>query len=121
MYDVNKFIGNERMQRNDPEGYLAGLEHWSPLLANRIAEADGLTLGDEHWQVIYCLREWFREEGPDWTARQVTLRLNRDYVDAGGSRYLYQLFPHGPLAQGCRLAGLPLPHGTLSASFGSVH
>jgi TusE/DsrC/DsvC family sulfur relay protein len=121
MYDVNEFIGNQRMQQNDPEGYLAGLDHWSPLLANRIAEADGLVLSDQHWQVIYCLREWFRDYGPDWTARQVTLRLNRDYADEGGSRYLYQLFPHGPLAQGCRFAGLPLPRGTLSKSFGSVH
>jgi tRNA 2-thiouridine synthesizing protein E len=121
MYDINKFIGNQRKQQNDPEEYLAGLERWSPLLANRIAEADGLVLGDEHWQVIYCLREWFREVGPEWTARQVTLRLNRDYADAGGSHYLYRLFPHGPLAQGCRMAGLPLPVGTLSKSFGSVH
>lgn len=121
MYDVNKFIANEKLQTSDPEGHLAGLEHWSPLVANRIAGDEGLALEDEHWQVIYCLREWFRMLGPDWTARQMTHKLEREYADLGGRRYLYELFPHGPLAQGCRLAGLPLPVGTLSPSFGSAH
>ncbi|HZV54212.1 MAG TPA: TusE/DsrC/DsvC family sulfur relay protein [Rhodocyclaceae bacterium] len=121
MYDINKFIANERMQINDPQGYLAGLDHWSPLVANRRAEEEAISLSEEHWQVIYCLREWFRLLGPDWTARQMTHKLEREYGDVGGRRYLYDLFPHGPLAQGCRLAGLPLPQGTLSSSFGSVH
>jgi tRNA 2-thiouridine synthesizing protein E len=121
MVDINKFIGNQRMQANDPEGNMTGLEHWSPKTVSRIAAEEGLELSEEHWLVIYCLREWFREFGPDWTARDMTQLLNREYADMGGSRYLYELFPHGPLAQGCRLAGLPLPVGTLSTSFGSVH
>lgn len=121
MYDVNKFLADHRLRDSDPQGYLAELEHWSPLLANRIAEKEGLTLTDEHWQVIYCLREHFRDLGPDWTARDMTHQLERDYADMGGRRYLYELFPRGPLAQGCHLAGLPLPQGTLSRSFGSVH
>ncbi len=121
MYDINKFIGNQRMQTQDPEGYLAALDRWSPRVANRIADEEGIELAEEHWQVIFCLREWFREIGPDWTARRMTQMLEREYADIGGRRYLYQLFPHGPLAQGCHLAGLPLPHGTLSRSFGSVH
>jgi tRNA 2-thiouridine synthesizing protein E len=121
MYDINKFIANPRMQLNDPEGYLIGLDHWSPLVANERAAQDGIVLTDEHWQIIYCLREKFRLVGPDWTARRITQELEREYADAGGRRYLYQLFPRGPLAQACHLGGLPLPLGTLSYSFGSVH
>jgi tRNA 2-thiouridine synthesizing protein E len=125
MYDVNELIGNQRMQDHDPQGYMAGLDHWSPRTANQRADDEDLTLSDEHWQVIYCLRERFRALGPalgpEWTARQMTHELDREYADKGGRRYLYQLFPHGPLAQGCLLAGLPLPLGTLSNSFGSVH
>ncbi len=121
MYDINKFIANPRMRSNDPDGNLIGLDHWSPLVANRLAEEDGMTLSDEHWQVIYCLRERFRLLGPDWTARRMTHELAREYADVGGRRYLYELFPHGPIAQACRLAGLPLPLGTISTSFGSVH
>jgi TusE/DsrC/DsvC family sulfur relay protein len=121
MYDINKFIANPRLRTNDPDGNLIGLDHWSPLVANRLAEEDGMTLTDEHWQVIYCLRERFRLLGPDWTARGITHELALEYTDVGGRRYLYGLFPRGPIAQACRLAGLPLPHGTLNVSFGSVH
>lgn len=121
MYDINKFIADPGLAARDPEGFLAGLPHWSPRLAGRIAEEQGLVLDDEHWQVIYCLRERFRTSGPDWTARRVTRELERDFAELGGRRYLYTLFPRGPLAQACRLAGLPLPQGTMSSSFGSVH
>ncbi len=121
MYDINKLIADRRLAGCDPEGFDAELDRWSPLLANRLADAEGLALADEHWEVIYCLREHFRKLGPDWTARQMTRQLERDFAAAGGRRFLYGLFPGGPLAQGCRLAGLPLPQGTLNRSFGSVH
>lgn len=121
MFDINKFIANPRMQASDPEGHIAEQLHWSPRVASRLAEADGLTLQEAHWEVIFCLRERFREIGPDWTARRMTRELDREFADIGGSRYLYQLFPRGPLMQACRLAGLPLPQGTINASFGSVH
>lgn len=121
MYDINKFIANPRMQTSDPSGYLAALEHWSPRVASRMAETDGLELEEAHWEVIYCLRERFRDIGPEWTARRITRELERDYAEAGGTRYLYQLFPRGPLMQACRFAGLPLPQGTANLSFGSVH
>jgi TusE/DsrC/DsvC family sulfur relay protein len=121
MVNNNGFTNSGGLERSDMQGHWAELAHWSPLVANRLADADGLTLDEEHWQVIYYLREHFRVLGPDWTARRVTQSLGRDFAEAGGRRYLYQLFPRGPLVQGCHLAGLPVPHGTLSASFGSVH
>lgn len=106
-------------------GALQGLPpdpaHWSPRLANRIAEREGLVLEESHWQLIFCLREHFFELGPDWTARVMTHELARDFAEEGGRRHLYELFPHGPLAQGCRIAGVPAPKGTFNLSFGSVH
>lgn len=121
MYDINKYILGRGSSDRDPAGHLAGLARWSPRIAHRLAESEGLTLSEDHWQVIYCLRERFWETGPDWTARRVTREMARDFAPFGGLRYLYALFPQGPLAQGCRLAGLPLPHGTVNRSFGSVH
>ena len=40
------------------------------------------------------------------------------FSGAGGSRNLYRLFPRGPLAQGARIAGLPVPANVTNASFG---
>jgi tRNA 2-thiouridine synthesizing protein E len=121
MYDINKYIVDRGSPDRDPAGHLGELAHWSPRVAHRLAEAEGLMLSEDHWQFIYCLRERFCETGPDWSARRVTREMARDFAPFGGLRYLYALFPQGPLAQGCRFAGVPLPHGTVNRSFGSVH
>lgn len=121
MYDINKFIANPRMETSDPEGHLAELPHWSPRVAAKRAEEEGIELQEAHWEVVYCLRERFRLLGPEWTARRVGRELDKEYAEAGGSRYLYELFPRGPLRQACHIAGLPLPQGTVNLSFGSVH
>lgn len=121
MYDINKAIANARLDQQDPYGNMLNLDHWSPLTAQKVAATENLVLGEEHWTVIYCLRERYRTSGAHWTARKLTRALDEDFAEAGGRRYLYQLFPRGPIAQACRIAGLPLPEGTLNPSFGSVH
>ena len=42
----------------DEEGYLANLNDWNPDLANAMAEVDGATLDENHWEVINFLREY---------------------------------------------------------------
>jgi TusE/DsrC/DsvC family sulfur relay protein len=121
MLDINKYVTHPQQYANDPFGHMAELDHWSPLIANRLAAQQGLTLTEEHWQVLYCLREQYRVCAEQWTARQLTRNLERDYREMGGRRYLFQLFPRGPIAQGCPLAGLPVPQDAIDRSFGSVH
>lgn len=121
MYDINRMVTNPELERTDPEGHMAGLEHWSPIIAQKVAQEEGIVLEEEHWQVIYCLRERYRSEGPARSARELMRLLERDFSGMGGRQHLYTLFPRGPIAQACRIAGLPLPPGTLDASFGSVH
>lgn len=121
MYDINKYLNAPKSSANDPNGHFHDAPRWTPRLAREVAAQEGIELEDDHWQVIYCLRETFRVIGPEWTARNLTRRLEKEFADAGGKRRLYELFPRGPLMQGCRIAGLPLPQGTTSPSFGSVH
>jgi tRNA 2-thiouridine synthesizing protein E len=121
MLDVNKYLSNQRLAETDPDGHLFDLAHWSPLVAARLAEQEGLTLDDDHWLVIFYLRQRFRDQGGDVTAGALLRDLERKLFDHVDRRRLYELFPRGPIAQASRIAGLPLPKGTLDPSFGSSH
>lgn len=120
MLDATKLITHPQRYANDPDGVMAELDHWSPMVANRRAADAALTLAEEHWQVLYFLRERYRISSANWTARQLTRDLEAEYAESGGRAYLYRLFPRGPVAQGCRIAGLPVPADATDASFGSV-
>lgn len=120
MPDINQAILNPRRYESDPEGNLSDLSPWSPQHANRQADLDGLELTEEHWDVIYYLRERYRRKGNEDAGREVLRDLEERYREYGGRRYLYELFPHGPVSQASRLAGLPLPPHTEDESFGST-
>ncbi len=92
---------------------------WSPELARQIAEDDGIELSDDHWEVISALQEYYgKVEFPK--LRQVKDALNEKFHSKGGMRYLHQVIPTGPIAGGCKLAGLEVPAGAVDKSFGSV-
>jgi len=52
--------------------------------------------------------------------RELHDALEERFHARGGLKRLYQLFPGGPLAQGCRLAGLKAPFLATDHGFGSV-
>lgn len=119
MLDINNIINEEALLHLDPEGNMYGMDHWSPLLAKRIASEDGIeALTEAHWHVIYALRNLYRENGRAENVREVMHMLEQDFVDEGGRRYLYELFPKGPVSQGSRLAGVPAPPYSSDPSFG---
>ena len=105
------------MQR-DPE-FPSAPEGWNRAIAKRRAREEGLELGDDHWQAIRAVQEYFaKNETP--RVRELHDALDELFHAKGGIRYLYLLFPGGPVAQGCRMAGLQAPTGTTDKSFGSV-
>ena len=119
MLDINNAINNEALQRQDPEGNMYDLEHWSPLLVKQMAREEGIEeLTEAHWHVIYTLRNLYRDNGRATSAREVMHVLEQDFVDEGGRRFLYELFPKGPVSQGSRLAGVPAPPYSSDPSFG---
>lgn len=100
-----------------PEGY----EDWTEQQALQAAKEEGIEMTDAHWEVIYFLRNHCKAKGASCSARHVIKALSERFADRGGKRYLYRLFPHGPVYQACKIAGLPLPPSTTDLSFGSVH
>lgn len=116
MLDINKATTT----RDDSEGNMFGLAHWSPLFAKRQAEAEGIFLSDEHWAIINYLRERYREHGDARSAREILRELEEKFSDGHGRGILYELFPGGPVSQASRIAGLPMPPYSSDPSFGSV-
>ena len=94
---------------------------WSPEDAEKLARTESLTLTEDHWEVVRGLQELFaRSEGPVLRARDLHDALEEHFHYKGGIKFLYELFPKGPVAQGCRLAGLQPPAGAQDLGFGSA-
>jgi len=89
----------------DDEGFMADPSQWSEDMAPALAEAIGIELTDEHWQVIRFLREDYAAQGETPTIRRVST--------AGGvdTKRLFQLFPKKPAKKMSYIAGVPKPHG----------
>ena len=67
------------------------------------------------------MQEYYsRKDSPHLSVRELRDALDERLHDKGGIKYLYGLFPAGPIAQGCRLAGLEMPAGAVDKGFGSV-
>lgn len=92
---------------------------WTRADAESIARADSIDLTPDHWVAIKSLQGYFAShERPN--VRELHDALDEAFHVKGGLKYLYGLFPGGPVAQGCRLAGLKAPAGATDKSFGSV-
>jgi tRNA 2-thiouridine synthesizing protein E len=93
---------------------------WSTADAERCAQKEGVSLVDDHWKAITILQECLTCETHSPRKRDLHDVLDEEFHPKGGLRYLYGLFPGGPIAQGCRMAGLTPPAGSVDRSFGSV-
>jgi TusE/DsrC/DsvC family sulfur relay protein len=94
---------------------------WSRELAMKTAQQTGLKLSENHWQAVRALQEYYaRHEQAFINTRELHDALDEKFHGKGGMKYLYQLFPAGPVAQGCQIAGLKAPAGAVDKGFGSV-
>lgn len=92
---------------------------WDKSFAEAIAKEENLTLTDDHWELIRALQEYYHKvEFPH--LRQIKDALDEKFHARGGMKYLYTILPGGPVAQGCRMAGLDIPAGAIDKSFGST-
>lgn len=98
----------------DKEGFLRRLQDWTPEVAGEIAYREGLELTDAHWEILWLLRDYYREFDSSPAMRPLvkycSLKLG---AEKGRSVYLMSLFPGSPAKIGSKIAGLPKPDNCL--------
>lgn len=100
---------NGQELETDDQGYLLEADYGAEVVPV-IAQAEGLTLSDDHWVVVNYLRDEYREHGHTPNFR-LMLKGLADLLPGCDSKRLYELFPVGPAKQGAKVAGLPQPLG----------
>ena len=90
---------------------------WDEESARAKAAETGVLLTKGSWDVVRFLQKYFAAHEQIEVHRLVRA-LQKHFQHLGGRRYLYQLFPGGPITQGSRIAGLTPPPGCTDDSFG---
>jgi len=94
----------------DEEGYITDISLWNPELAGIIAESEDIEMNDDHWEVVNFVRNFYEQYQIEPAARILTRAIKKTLgPEKGNSKYLYELFPGGPLKQASKIAGLPKP------------
>jgi tRNA 2-thiouridine synthesizing protein E len=101
---------NGQEYSTDSQGYLLDSTQWNEILATEIAKLESIILTDEHWQVVFFVREFYLEFNTSPAIRALVKAMQKKYgAELVNSRYLYRLFPEGPAKQATKIAGLPKP------------
>ena len=117
---MDEITGRGRGAGKDPR-FPHAPEGWTPARAVDSARREGLELGENHWEALRALQEYYaRHAATAVKMRELHDALDEKFHRQGGIRHLYLLFPGGPIAQGCRIAGLKAPAGATDKGFGSV-
>ena len=116
--DINQLIREPVIDPDFPDAPL----DWTRDEAMKIAQAEGLKLTEDHWNVVRALQHYYAQHADDavLNLRDLHDALDEHFHPQGGVKYLYTLFPGGPIAQSCRIAGLKAPYIASDPSFGSV-
>ncbi len=93
---------------------------WNTAMAIQTAQDNQLELTADHWEAIKGLQEYFAKHDFG-KRRELVDALEEKFHNKGGMKYLYRLFPSGPVAQGCVIAGIEPPSGSIDQSFGSIN
>ena len=100
---------NGRTLEATESGFLVNLDDWEKDVAEAIAAAEGLTLTQDHWDVIEYLRDAYINHNGEQPNNRAILKAMQDKwtgrkVD---NKTLFDLFPGNPSKQAGKVAGLP--------------
>lgn len=85
----------------------------------RHAADQQLHLTDEHMAVINFVLDFYEHCDDCENARALADMMRDEFLAEGGRKYLYRLFPNGPLSTIHELAGLPSLNNQNDRSFGT--
>jgi len=105
MYDTVNLVRNINFDKQDVE---------------ERARKIGLNLSDKHWDAINFVKKFYDyHEDEELKVTDYSSALQGKYVRLGGLKYLYTLFPEGPIYTVTQLAGISVTN-TRNNSMGSV-
>ena len=90
-------------------GFLVNLDDWDKTVAETIAQGDGFTLTQDHWDVIEYLRDAYINHNNEQPNNRAILKAMQEKwpgrkVD---NKTLFDLFPGNPSKQAGKIAGVP--------------
>lgn len=99
---------NGREVLTDSEGYLVNLGDWSEDFVRAQAQAEGLELTNEHWEIIRYQRSFYENHNRQASVRDIIKHFRPIWdCEKACNAYIHEIFPRGgPQKQGNRLAGL---------------
>lgn len=81
----------------------------------------GIILTEEHWEAINFVKNFYDyHEDEQLQVKDYNNAIKGKYASQGGLKYLYRLFPNGPVNTMTQLAGIPPVKSTQNLSSGSV-
>lgn len=94
----------------DGEGFLRELNDWNEDVATALAANEGITLSDDHVEIIDLVRRYYDQYQISPVTR-VLVKLVREQMGEakGNSIHLMQLFSGKPAKLVSKIAGLPKP------------
>ncbi|MEY3379838.1 MAG: TusE/DsrC/DsvC family sulfur relay protein [Hylemonella sp.] len=94
----------------DNEGFLLEPDFGEEVVGV-IAQAEGITMTEQHWTVVNFMRQRYQEDGHTPNFRNMVAMLNEQDDSIDWKKRLYELFPMQPNRQSSKIAGLPQPLG----------
>ncbi len=104
---------NSEARKIDRENHLKGIE--------TRAKRMGLILSGERMDAVNFVLDFYENCEDCRNARQLMNVMDQEFADLGGKKYLYRLFPNGPLSQIHELADLPNLGNQTDKGFGTSY
>lgn len=116
--DINKLTREVTTDPNFPNAPF----DWVREDAVKAAREESLELTEDHWEAVRAMQTYYahHEDEAVINLRNLHDALDEHFHQQGGLKFLYTLFPGGPITQICHLAGLKAPYIATDRSFGSV-